>query len=182
MPSTTADFDFVLLDTENVPHRPHGDVATVVIFVSNRSPDWLAWQERVVAIAADYQEKGVSFIAINTPISFPTRVSGLRFPTDDLDGMRSVLRARDWGPIAYVLDPGQATARRYGAVVAPDVFVLDGSLNLCYRGSIGEHYEEKSDDGIWLRAALDALLDGRKPTNPGGHSVGVPIKWLPLAP
>lgn len=180
MTSTSSDFDFNLPDTNGTRHSPDGEIASVVIFVSNRSPDWAAWMARVVAIAGEYAARGVRFLAINTPISFPTTKPTFTLPTDDMEGMRAALQARDWGEITYLFDPSQATARSYGAVVAPDVFVLDSDLRLRYRGLIGEHYETAEDDGVWLRAALEALLDGREPANGGGHSVGVPIKWTPL--
>ena len=61
---------------------------------------------------------------------------------------------------ALPLRRGQDAARALGAQVTPHVFVLDGEQRLAYRGAPDGDHQDPGQDAAWLRAALDAVLEG----------------------
>jgi hypothetical protein len=68
-------------------------------------------------------------------------------------------------------------ARALGAERTPHVFVLDGEQRLAYRGAPDADHEDPSQNAAWLRAALDAILDGRPVERPETPSRGCTVKW-----
>ena len=68
-------------------------------------------------------------------------------------------------------------ARGWGAERTPELFVLDGDLNLRYRGAPDADYEDPAQGAAWVREALDAILDGREPGRAETEAVGCTIKW-----
>lgn len=68
-------------------------------------------------------------------------------------------------------------ARAYGAKTTPDVFVLDASGTLRYRGAPDADYNDPGQRAAWLRDALDAVLAGEEPARAETTPVGCSIKW-----
>jgi peroxiredoxin len=163
---------FSLPDTDGSKHEPGGTPATVVVFTCNHCPYALAWHERIVAVARDYRDRGVRVLAIN-----PNDAE--RYPADSLPQMRRRVDAGEFEHMAYLRDESQQTARAYDAKTTPDVFVLDADGALRYRGAPDSEYEAPSQNAIWLRGALDAVLAGRVPQPSETEPVGCSIKWKP---
>jgi peroxiredoxin len=161
---------FVLPDTEGITHEPGGAPATVVVFTCNHCPYALAWHERIVAVARDYADRGVRVLAINSNDSE-------RYPRDSLQAMRARVEQGEFEGVPYLRDESQDVARAYGAETTPDVFVLDAGGLLRYRGAPDADYEEPTQNAAFLRAALDAVLDGRDPDPLQTPPVGCSIKW-----
>jgi hypothetical protein len=92
--------------------------------------------------------------------------------------MQERARSEGW-PMPYLYDESQDVARAYGARTTPDVFVLDGDLRLRYRGAPDGDYENPQLNAGWMRAALDAVLEGRDPEPAETEPVGCSIKWKP---
>lgn len=161
--------DFELKDTEEQAHSPDGNPATVVVFTCNHCPYALAWHDRLMAAARDYAGRGVRFLAINSNDSD-------RYPRDSFEAMKRRIAEERW-PVPYLHDSSQEVARAYGAKTTPDVFVLDGERRLQYRGAPDRDYDDPSQNAAWLRQALDAVLEGRKPEPPETRPVGCSIKW-----
>lgn len=163
---------FTLDDTEGTAHGPGGAPATVVVFTCNHCPYALAWHERIVAVAHEYAAHGVRVLAIN-----PNDAE--RYPRDSLEAMRARVRAGEFEGVPYLRDESQDVARAYDAKTTPDVFLLDAGGLLRYRGAPDADYEDPSQDAALLRAALDAVLDGREPDPAQTPPVGCSIKWRP---
>jgi hypothetical protein len=90
--------------------------------------------------------------------------------------MRARVEAGEFaGP--YLHDATQEVARSWGARVTPDVFVVDPSMHLAYRGAPDADHRDESLDAAWLRAALDAVLAGEPVAEPQTTPVGCSIKW-----
>ena len=141
--------------------------ATVVVWTCNHCPYALAWHERLQAVAREYGPQGVRFLSVNSN-------DAERYPADSLEAMRG--RAGEFeGP--YLHDESQEAARAWGALVTPDVFVLDSELRLAYRGAPDADHEDPSQDAAWLRTALDDLLSGRRPEVAETEPVGCSLKW-----
>jgi peroxiredoxin len=165
--------EFELPATDGSSHLLQaGDPVTVVLFTCNHCPYALAWHDRIADVARDYASHGVRFLAINSN-------DAERYPRDSPQAMRDRVAAegeRGW-PMPYLHDATQQVARDYGAKTTPDLFVIDGGGRLRYRGAPDADYDNPSLRAAWLRAALDAVLDGREPEHPETVPVGCSIKW-----
>ena len=161
---------FSLPDTSGAMHGPDGAPATVVVFTCNHCPYALAWHERIGAVARDYSARGVKVLAIN-----PNDAE--RYPRDSSEAMRARVQAGEFEGVPYLCDETQAVAHAYDAKTTPDVFVLDASGVLRYRGAPDADYEDPSQNAAYLRAALDAVLDGREPDPAETKPVGCSVKW-----
>jgi peroxiredoxin len=163
--------DFDLTDTEGRIHSPDGTPATVVVFTCNHCPYAIAWHDRLMTAARDYADRGVRFLAINSN-------DADRYPRDSFEAMKRRVAEEPW-PVPYLHDSTQEVARAYGAKTTPDVFVLDSQRRLRYRGAPDPDYDDPSRNAAWLRQALDAVLEGRKPEPRETRPVGCSIKWKP---
>ena len=148
-----------------------GEEVTVVVFTCNHCPYVLAWQDRMVDVAREYEQRNVRFLAIN-----PNDAE--RYPADSYEAMQARARDEDW-PFPYLHDESQQVARSFGARTTPDVFVLDSELHLRYRGALDGDHSNPTENAQWLREALDAVLAGREPDRPETEPVGCSIKWKP---
>jgi peroxiredoxin len=157
--------DFSLPDTNGEEHGPEG--VTVVVFTCNHCPYALAWNDRILRAARDYD--GVRFLAIN-----PNDAE--RYPADSYEAMKQRLANEDW-PLPYLRDESQEVARAFDARTTPDVFVLDGERRVRYRGAPDADHRREDENAAWLRDALDAVLAGDQPERPETEPVGCSIKW-----
>ncbi len=140
--------------------------AVVVVFTCNHCPVATAYQERLVALQKDYQDKGVQVIAVCVN----------KNPGDDLDAMKK--RAKSAGfNFPYLYDPTQQVGRDYGATCTPHAFVLDKDRKLAYQGAIDDNMHADKVKKQHVRAALDALLNGKAPETPVTRQFGCGIRY-----
>ncbi len=146
-------------------------IATVIMFICNHCPYVKHINEALVKVANEYIPKGVSFIAINS-----NDVEA--YPEDSPENMKIVAKKLGY-PFPYLFDETQEVAKAYDAACTPDIFVFDKDLKLVYRGQFDDSRPslEVEPTGKDLRAALDALLNGEKPSENQIPSVGCNIKW-----
>src|ERR671919_3135635 len=127
--------DFTLPGTDGREHSlPQGEVAAVV-FTCNHCPYALAWHDRILQVARDYDD--VSLFAIN-----PNDAE--RYPGDSYDAMRERVERDGGWPLPYLHDESQEVARAYGAKTTPDVFVVDAERRLRYRGAPDADHRDAS--------------------------------------
>ena len=163
---------FTLTDTEGVEHAiPAADApaATVLVQTCNHCPYVIAWNPRLRAVAEEYAPRGVRFLAVSS--NDPDR-----YPADSPERMAQFVRDNDW-PIPYAFDASQDVARALGAERTPAVFVLDREQRLAYHGAPDGDHQDPSQDAVWLRGALDAVLDGRAPERASTPPRGCSVKW-----
>jgi thiol-disulfide isomerase/thioredoxin len=148
-----------------------GSVATVVMFICNHCPYVKLLNEHLVKIAASYQPKGISFVAISSN-------DVTQYPDDGPEKMKAVATSLRY-PFPYLYDETQQVARSYDAACTPDFFVFDKILQLQYRGQFDDARPGNNitPSGKDLSAALDALLAGRSPSAEQRPSIGCNIKW-----
>lgn len=161
-----------LPDTEGAMHTlpmPGEAPATVVVWTCNHCPYALAWHDRIVAVARDYADRGVRFLAVNSN-------DAARYPRDSLDAMRERVRSEKW-PFPYLHDESQEAARAWNAQVTPHLYVLDSDLRVRYEGAPDADHMDPRLDAAWLREALDAVLAGEGPERESTEPVGCSIKW-----
>lgn len=154
----------------------------VIAFMSNHCPDSHAAEGRIKKLVEDYKDKGLTLVAINpnNPSSLRADELGYSKYNDSLAEM--ILYAKEEGfKFPYLYDgETQATAKAYGCLATPHVFLFDAQRKLRYKGQLDDsRYEDpatvKTQDG---RNAVEALL-ANKPvpveiTKPHGCST----KWL----
>jgi peroxiredoxin len=80
-------------------------------------------------------------------------------------------------PLFY--DETQEVARLFGAACTPEFFLFDAEKRLAYRGQVDGSRPSNGVpvDGRDLRAAMDALLRGDRPSEQQHPSAGCNIKW-----
>jgi peroxiredoxin len=161
---------FALPDTEGITHQPGDAPATVVVFTCNHCPYALAWHDRIVALARDYSDRGVRVLAINPN-------DATRYPRDSIEAMGARVQRGEFDGVPYLRDESQEVAHAYDALTTPDVFVLDAAGLLRYRGAPDGDYDDPAQRAVFLRDALDAILDERAPDLPQTTPVGCSIKW-----
>ncbi len=147
------------------------DKATVIAFVCNHCPYVHHVMKRFVDIAREYEEKGISFVAISS-----NDVDN--YPLDHPDIMH-VLGKMGQFSFPYLYDENQIVAKSYDAACTPDFFVFDGGLKLVYRGRFDENRPNsgKEATGKDITDALDAMLEGRRVNELQYPSIGCSIKW-----
>ncbi len=154
--------DFELPGVDDQRHRLHDfDAAPVlvVVFTCNHCPTAQAYEDRLIQLARDYQDRGVAVVAISPNDPQAVRLDELGYTdlSDSLAEMR--LRAQEQKfPFPYLYDgEHQRVSRAYGAMATPHVFIFDRERKLRYVGRIddNERGKPKSHDA---RNALDALL------------------------
>jgi peroxiredoxin len=138
---------------------------TVVMFIATQCPVSNAYNERMEALAREYTPKGVRFIAVNsnkqesaTEVASHSAAHGFDFPV--------------------VKDPNNTIADKWGAMVTPETYVLDADGMLRYHGRIDDSQNPANVKSQDLKAALDAVLDGRAPEWSETKAFGCTIKRI----
>lgn len=145
-------------------------VPTAIVFTCNHCPYALAWHDRLIAVATDFEGRA-RMVMIN-----PNDAE--RYPRDSFAAMKERVDADGGWPVPYLHDESQEVARAYGARKTPDVFVADADGVLRYRGAPDASYDDRSQNAAWLRGALEAVLAGRDPEPAETDPVGCSVKWL----
>ena len=144
--------------------------ATVVIWTCNHCPYALAWHNRILDVARDYEAQGVVFHQVNSN-------DPVRYPADSPEAMRERFDAEGW-PMPYLHDADQSVAHAFGARTTPDIFVFDAEMKLAYRGAADADHQAPDLRASWLRDALEAIVSGSAPPTAETKPVGCSIKWL----
>jgi hypothetical protein len=81
----------------------------------------------------------------------------------------------------YLVDADQSVAKAFRAACTPDFYVFDADRTLRYRGQLDDSRpgNGKPIDGHDVRAALDAVIDGKSVDEEQQPSIGCNIKWKP---
>jgi hypothetical protein len=130
-------------------------------------------QSSFAVMAKEYQARGAAIVAISSN-------DAVTFPEDGPAKMAAEILAAGY-TFPYLYDESQDVARAYGAVCTPDLFLFDRDQRLTYRGQF-DGSRPKNDvpiTGADLRAAFDAVLEGRPVPGDQKASVGCSIKWKP---
>lgn len=141
----------------------------VVMFICNHCPYVKAVDQRLITLA-DHFDEAVAFVAICSN-------DAVRYPDDSFERMREVADELGY-PFPYLWDESQRVAEEYGAVCTPDFFVFDHERELAYRGRLDDSWRDAATATQHdLRDAIEALLDGRRPSEQQHASMGCSIKW-----
>ncbi len=124
--------------------------AVVVVFTCNSCPVAVGYEGRIAALAKKHADT-VAVVAINVNTG----------KEDALPAMAE--RAAKKGfPFAYLYDPSQEVAKKYGAKYTPEFFLLDKARKVAYMGAL----DDKATGEVklhYLEDALAALAAGKTP-------------------
>ena len=146
-------------------------LALVVVFMCNHCPYVKHIRDQLAVFAGDIQARGVSVVGISAndvsthpqdgpgPMSDEAREAGYTFP--------------------YLYDETQDVAKAYRAACTPDFYLFDQNRRLVFRGQFDDSRpgNDVPVTGKDLRAAVDAVLEGRTVAPDQKASMGCNIKW-----
>lgn len=152
-----------------------GQPGLLVMFICVHCPYVKHVEAELARIGRDYDGKiGIAAISSNDTVEYPQ---------DGPDEMRAQAVRLDFR-FPYLFDETQEVARAYDAACTPDFFLFDRDLKLVYRGQLddsrprrGDHGNDIPVTGKDLRAALDAVIAGKRPDTNRRTSIGCNIKW-----
>jgi peroxiredoxin len=150
----------------------------VVVFTCNHCPTAQAYEDRLIQLHADYQDRGVAVVAISPNDPKAVRLDELGY-TDVSDSLADMkIRAKDRGfKFPYLYDgEDQKVSAAYGVLATPHVFIFDADRKLRYVGRIDD-----SDVGTVrshdARNAIEALLAGKPVPVERTRVFGCSTKW-----
>lgn len=166
--------DFSLPDPasgNSVSLAEFADKPLLVVFSCNHCPYVLHILESFTNFANEAQRRGLAVVMISA-----NDVAG--YPADGPDKMAAL--AQSYGfEFPYLYDESQQVALAYRAACTPDFFLFDSAHRLVYRGQYdgSRPGNQVVVDGSDMRAAVDALLEGKAISDDQIPSVGCNIKW-----
>ena len=175
LPLGTQAPDFRLMDTITLSEMDlnalKGAHGTVIMFICNHCPFVIHVNKALVALAHDYLNKGIGFVAISSN-------DVENYPQDSPEKMKEHARHEGY-PFPYLYDETQEVARAYDAACTPDLYLFDKDLKLIYRGQLDDSRPGNGipPSGEDLRHALQCLLEGKVNTRTQKPSIGCNIKW-----
>lgn len=137
--------------------------AVVLMFIATQCPYSNAYNERMEKLYADYKDKDVVILGINSNKTEPipemiehAKKHGLTFP--------------------LLKDEGNVVADQYEAEFTPEIFVADSKLIVRYHGRIDNSHKLNEVHTHDLRNALDAILAGKAVPRKETKAFGCTIK------
>lgn len=150
----------------------------LVVFTCNHCPTAQAYEERIVQLHRDYQEKGVALIAISPNDDAAVRLDELGYTDvgDSFADMKLRAKERDF-KFPYLYDgETQQASQAFGVVATPQVFLFDANRKLRYVGRI-DNSDVKEVTSHDTRNALEALLAGKPVPVEKTRTFGCSTKW-----
>ncbi len=148
-----------------------GARALLVMFICRHCPFVKHVQKELASIGIDYRTRGVGIVAVsaNDVAAYP----------EDAPALLKSMAVNLGFVFPFCYDETQEVARQYQAACTPDFFLFDANRRLVYRGQLDDSRpgNGKPVTGRDLRAAIDAVLDGRPVDSNQRPSIGCNIKW-----
>ncbi|HRI58737.1 MAG TPA: redoxin family protein [Saprospiraceae bacterium] len=178
--ATAPDFNLPGVDGKYYTLQDFKDAkALVIIFTCNHCPTAQAYEDRVIALAADYKDKGVAVVAIspNSPLGLLPEELGYTDLNDDYESGKLRAAYKQFN-FPYLYDGDTETASlQYGPVATPHAFVFDASRKLRYTGRLDQSEKPGTANAEDARAAIDAVLNGGVIAEPVTKTFGCSTKW-----
>jgi len=155
-----------IVSRDDLQHVP----VLAVMFICNHCPYVQAVEDRLAALAREYEGRGVQLVGICSNDSTD-------YPDDHPKRLLARWREKRFG-FPYGVDESQDVARAFGAVCTPEFFVYGPDRRLAYHGRLDDSWRDPAKvRRRELAAAFDALLAGKSPSPEQTVSMGCSIKW-----
>jgi peroxiredoxin len=147
--------------------------ALLIAFICQHCPFVRHIRHEFARVTREYQARSLAVIAINSN-------DVEEFPQDGPEGMRQESREAGYR-FPYLFDESQEVAKAFRAACTPDLCLFDAARRLVYRGQFDGSRPRNTVTvtGNDLRAACDAVLEGRPLPVVQTPSIGCNIKWKP---
>ncbi|HEX9995626.1 MAG TPA: thioredoxin family protein [Abditibacterium sp.] len=142
----------------------------VVCFSCVHCPYVVGCEERMMQFDADYKDRGVAFVSINSNAE-------TTYADDSLEGMKA--RAAERGfKFPFLHDASQEVALAYGALKTPHFYVFDTQRKLRYTGRMDDNPRNPGQETTSeLRDAVEAILHNQPVALPLSNPIGCNVKW-----
>ena len=148
----------------------------LVMFICVHCPYVKHVEQELARIGRDYAGK-IAIVAISS-----NDVEA--YPEDGPEEMKKQAERLGFN-FPYLYDKTQEVAISYHAACTPDFFLYDAEMKLVYRGQLDDSRPQRPSGGgndipvtgKDLRAAMDAVIAGKRPDPNQRQSVGCNIKW-----
>ncbi|MES2696481.1 MAG: redoxin domain-containing protein [Verrucomicrobiota bacterium] len=176
--------DFALPDVDGKVRKLSdfaGPDVLMVLFTSNHCPTSHGIEGRLLKLRNDYRGKSFTMLAINPnhPEGLSADELGYGEYSDSFEEMKPYAKKLGWDfPYLYDGDK-QLTARAYGCLATPHVFIFDKDRKLRYAGAFDDS-RYAQDDTVkkhYARDAIDALLAGKPVATDRTKPFGCSTKW-----
>lgn len=142
----------------------------LVMFICNHCPYVKHVRGEIARLGRDYQGK-VDMIAVcsNDAATYP----------DDAPPRLKQMASELGLTFPVCVDETQEVAKMFRAACTPEFYLFDAGRKLAYRGQLDSSRPGNNIpvDGRDLRAAIDAVLAGQRPSPDQIPSIGCNIKW-----
>ena len=163
-------FSLPATDGLTVHSREIKDPVLVIIFTCNHCPYAQAYEDRIIALANDFDEEGAQFILINSN-------DAKNYPEDSFEQMRRRHDEKSY-PFPYCFDESQEVARAFGALCTPHCFVFNRERKLKYKGRVDDNWKDAAAvTERNLHDAIAAVVDDKEPPAHEVNAIGCSIKW-----
>lgn len=153
----------------------------MVVFLSNHCPYSHAAETRLIPLAKEFAAQGLAVVAINPNNPEGVDVGELGYSKYNDSYPEMILYAKEQGfPFPYVYDGDtQTTARAYGCLATPHVFLFDRERKLRYVGRVDDSRfpDPATVKSFEARNAVVELLAGKPVTVSRTPVVGCSTKW-----
>lgn len=154
----------------------------MVAFMSNHCPYSHAAETRLLPLYAEMKSKGMALVAIDPDAPEGVGISELGYSkyTDSYEDMKLYARERGF-TFPYIYDGvTQRTAKAYGAVCTPHIFIFDRDRKLRYMGRLDDspYAETNTVTSQDARNAVVAVLAGQPVPVTVTRPFGCSVKWL----
>lgn len=147
--------------------------ALVIMVICNHCPYVQRIRPGLQKLGYDYHDSSVAIVAVsaNDPQGYPE---------DAPDKIAQEAETFDYR-FPYLFDADQTMVKSLRAACTPEFYLFDGERRLAYRGQFDSARPGNRDavTGDDLRAALEAVLNGKRPAADQKPSIGCNIKWRP---
>jgi peroxiredoxin len=151
----------------------------VVVFTCNHCPIAQMYERRIMQLAADYKERGVTVVAIQP--NDPTAIRIDELDSSDISDSLEEMKIRvEYKHLTYpYLYDGQtqSVTEAYGPQATPHVFVFDRDRRLRYEGQMDNSYRAELVKSHDTRDAIDAILARREVEVKHTGVFGCSTKW-----
>jgi peroxiredoxin len=142
----------------------------LVIFSCNTCPFVLGWEDQYPKLKEQADAHNIGMVLVNSN-------EKKREGDDSMEAMKK--HAKEAGyTMPYVVDANNRLADAFGARTTPHVFMFNAAMELVYRGSINDKYENRSKEAEdhFLMEAIEALGAGKEIDPADTRELGCSIK------